>query len=179
MDFKYLLIKAWCRLTRKNDEDTCERINQYFRNKGMRIGNCCKIYSDILTSEPYLVEVGEDVTISFDVQFLTHDNSICKINSEFTDLFGKIKVGNHCFIGARTLILGGVNIGDNVIIGAGSVVTKSIPANSIAVGNPIRIVSTLDLFKEKYISKGFNIDGLNFDEKKELLMSNQDKFLCK
>ena len=72
-----------------------------------------------------------------------------------------------------------VNIGDNVIIGAGSVVTKSIPANSIAVGNPIRIVSTLDLFKEKYISKGFNIDGLNFDEKKELLMSNQDKFLCK
>jgi len=50
------------------------------------------------------------------------------------------RIGNNVDIGANVVIIGDIEIGDNVVIGAGTVVTKSIPANSIAVGNPARIL---------------------------------------
>ena len=53
---------------------------------------------------------------------------------------GSPRIGNNVDIGANVCIIGDVTIGDNVIIGAGSVVVKDIPANSIAVGNPARII---------------------------------------
>jgi acetyltransferase-like isoleucine patch superfamily enzyme len=63
-----------------------------------------------------------------------------------------IAIGNHVWIGANTVVLPEVTIGDNVIIGAGSVVTKDIPANSIAVGNPCKVIKgkapyLVDIFK--------------------------------
>ena len=57
---------------------------------------------------------------------------------------GRIDIMDNCFIGDSTIVLPGVTIGPNAIIGAGSVVTKSIPPNSIASGNPARITGTLD-----------------------------------
>lgn len=54
-----------------------------------------------------------------------------------------VTVGNNVWIGGNVVILPGVTIGDNVIIGAGSVVTKSIPANTIAVGNPCKVLREL------------------------------------
>lgn len=56
-----------------------------------------------------------------------------------------VTIGNNCWIGGGTTILPGVTIGDNCTIGAGSVVVKDIPAGSIAVGNPCRVVRTLDV----------------------------------
>ncbi|MBC7401314.1 MAG: serine acetyltransferase, partial [Mucilaginibacter sp.] len=50
------------------------------------------------------------------------------------------RIGNNVDIGANVIIIGDIEIGDNVVIGAGSVVTKSIPANSVAVGNPAKIL---------------------------------------
>ena len=54
-----------------------------------------------------------------------------------------VKIGNDVFIGAKCIILKGVEIGDRSIIGAGSVVTKSIPTYSVAVGNPCRVIREL------------------------------------
>lgn len=51
-----------------------------------------------------------------------------------------VRIGRNCWIGANTVILPGITIGDNVVIGAGSVVTKDIPSNVVAVGNPCKIL---------------------------------------
>lgn len=58
--------------------------------------------------------------------------------------YGKpVHIGNNCWICANVTILPGVEIGDNCVIGAGSVVTRSIPANSFAAGNPCRVIRTI------------------------------------
>lgn len=49
-------------------------------------------------------------------------------------------IGNKCFIGSKAIVLPGVTIGDEVIVGAGSVVTKDVPSNCIVAGNPARII---------------------------------------
>ncbi len=54
-----------------------------------------------------------------------------------------VTIGNDCWFGANVVVCPGVTIGDNCVIGAGSVVTKDIPSNSIAVGNPCRVLRTL------------------------------------
>lgn len=55
-----------------------------------------------------------------------------------------IHVGNNVWIGAHVQVLPGVNIGDNCVIGAGSIVVKDIPANSVAVGNPCRVIKKIE-----------------------------------
>ena len=179
MTIGYVLNKIKCKFLRKKGPETCEIINHYFKKKGVKIGYNCRLYSDIVTSESYLITIGDNVTISNDVQLITHDNSVIKIIDNATDVFGEIVIGNNCFIGARSIILPGVTIGNNCIIGAGSVVAKSIPDGSIVAGNPARIISTIDLYQVKIKDNCFNIAGLNTMAKKRILMTNKNKFVSK
>lgn len=148
-----------------------ELIIRYLKNAGISIGNNCKIYSRITTPESYLINIGNNVTIATGAKFITHDNSICKVDNRYTDFFGKIVVGDNVFIGAYSIILPGVTIGNNSIVASGAVVTKSIPSNVIVGGNPAKIISNIDKLKEKTVLYGINTDGLSFSEKYDLLMS--------
>ena len=60
-----------------------------------------------------------------------------------------IKIGNNVFVGVNSTILGNVEIGDNVIIAAGSVVCRSLPSNTVCAGNPAKVVKTLDDYYKK------------------------------
>lgn len=62
------------------------------------------------------------------------------IEYTFLNIKKPVKIGNRCWIGANAIILPGVTIGDNVVIGAGSIVTKDMPSNTIAVGSPARVI---------------------------------------
>ena len=122
--------------------------------KGVKIGKNTELISDICWgTEPYLIEIGENNVISFDVSFLTHDGCINTLNRLYNDnlsKIGKIIIKNNCFIGCRTIILPNVCIGNNVIVGAGSVVTKNIPDNEVWAGNPAKkICNTFDLYKKQ------------------------------
>ena len=118
-----------------------------WRAKGVKIGENCSIYTKKLDGgHPYLIEIGNNVTIS-DARLLTHDASTEKAVGY--SKCGKIIIGDNVFIGADAIILPNITIGSNVIIGAGAVVTKDIPDNSIAAGNPARVVSTYERFVEK------------------------------
>ena len=103
-----------------------------------------------MTREAYLIDIGDNVTVSTNVTFVTHDNSIKFLYPTKSDIFGKIVIGNNCFIGENSIILYGVTLADNVIVAAGSVVTKSFRDSNIIIGgNPARIINTWDRFSEK------------------------------
>lgn len=81
---------------------------------------------------------------------MTHDNSISKISPDTVNLFGKIIIGNNCFLGENSTYLYGVTLADNIIVAAGSVVVDSFTAERIIIGgNPARIIGTWDNFFEK------------------------------
>jgi acetyltransferase-like isoleucine patch superfamily enzyme len=129
-------------------------------------------------SEPYLITIGDDTTISFDCAFVTHDAATRVIRNlpgqnKETVIYGPIKVGKNCFIGCRTVVLPNVTIGDNCIIGAGSIVNKSIPENSVAAGQPCKVICTLDEYIEKHKDDFMYIVSKPFNEKKKILL---DKF---
>lgn len=69
-----------------------------------------------------------------------------------------IHIGNNVWIGANSVILPGVNIGDNSVIGAGSIVTKDIPSNVIAVGNPCIVLREINENDMKYYYRDMKID---------------------
>lgn len=148
-----------------------KKINvKWFKRNGMKIGENCTICCNILPSEPYLVTIGDNVTISAPVQLLTHDNSIIKLSQgKVTDIFGKIKIGDNCFIGANSVILPGVTLANNIVVAAGSVVTKSFFENNIIIGgNPAKKITTYDKSLEKNIKYAHNVKGMSAKRKKEL-----------
>lgn len=169
MKFKYLIAKV--RYILKGRKYSV--MTEYFRSAGIQIADSARVYSDITTSESYLISVGGGATISFGVTLITHDNSVEMLNVGFSDLFGRIEIGNNCFIGARCIIMPGVTIGDNCIVGAGSVVTKSIAPNTVVAGNPARPITDIDTYRNKVKNLGFPIKGLSMEEQKKLILSSK------
>ncbi|MDG0811834.1 acyltransferase [Cohnella rhizosphaerae] len=176
MGLKFWRAKMLYVLTGRN----MNHIINCFRKNGVNIGEGCNIYSDLLTSEPYLITIKNNVTISNDVQFITHDSSVCKVIPDLSDFFGEISIGDNCFIGARSILLPGVTLANNIIVGAGSVVTKSFYEEGILIaGNPAKKISDVEVFKEKVMEHGFNITLLSPQEKRSLLLNNKNMFLKK
>ena len=156
-------------------------INNWFRKQGVMIGDNCSIFCNVISSEPYMITIKDNVTISNNVQLITHDNSIIKVsNGEFTDLFGEIVIGNNCFIGAHSIILPGVKLCDNVIIAAGSVMTKSINEEfTVWGGNPARKIGDWNSFYNNNKSFGINTSGMSYEEKKQMLIKSKSKLKVK
>lgn len=111
-----------------------------------------------------LISIGKNTTMSSDIVVLTHDYSIITglhaMNINRTGRFLKpVRIGENCFIGLRTILLPGTEIGDNVIVGAGSVVKGKLPANGVYAGNPAKYICSIEEWTERHISKGDILEG--------------------
>lgn len=153
-------IKRWYHTLRLYLSRSAPQRAEYLRkNKvfGM-IGEDVSFSPRVVPLYPELIRLHNNVNVAAGVRFITHDVSDDVINNylakkgvkeRLTEKIGCIEVMDNVFVGADTIILYNVKIGSNVIIGAGSVVTKDIPSNSIAAGVPAKVIGSYDDFVNK------------------------------
>ena len=114
-------------------------------------GNNCEVNMNCTFLDDNKIVIGDNALIAPNVQIYTayHPTHYLDRFGELTDggrfnfcktITAPVTIGNNVWIGGGVIILPGVTIGDNVVIGAGSVVTRSIEANTIAYGNPCKVV---------------------------------------
>lgn len=174
-EFQYLMMKVRYRLGGRNKEI----VSDYFRKMGMHIGKNCNICDNITTTEGYLITLGDNVTLAGGVLFVTHDNSVSKMIPNTTDLFGRINIGNNCFVGNRAMIMYGVTLAEGIVVAAGSVVTRSFDTPRVIIaGNPARIIGTCDDFIEKNKDKAFNLNAIPGEKLRETI-ENSDKLITR
>lgn len=139
----------------------------YIRNHHVfhHMGNGCTIMNRKVPLCPKLISVGNNVHLATNVFLVPHDAiHLCLNNLEepsYKEKIGCIEIGNNVFIGSNTTILYDVKIGSKVIIGAGSLVNRDIPDNSVAVGSPARVIGTFDDFVARRKKKVMYPDELN------------------
>lgn len=149
---------------------------EYYRRTGMIIGHGTTIANNVsFGSEPYLVRLGDHVRITSDVRFITHDGGVWVVRNlhdayRDADLIKPIVVGNNVHIGIRAIIMPGVHIGDNVVVGCGAIVTRDVEDNCIVAGVPARKICTIDEYLEKHRNEFIYTKQLTLAEKKAYLM---------
>ena len=135
--------------------------NALLRNNGMRInGEPRFIAKSVIFDDFDRIQINDRLVVSMNVHFLTHDYSyttaLIAIDKEPKTDIGVLKdiyVGKNVFIGMHSIILPGTKIGNNVIIGAGSVVRGSIPDNYIVAGNPAVVIGDIREYASKVNSR--------------------------
>lgn len=138
------------RLSQYNDFTIAE----YLREQGAQIGQNCRILIRSFGGEPFLVRIGNHVTLAPDVAFITHDGGTWVFTDELPSLqkFGAIEVLDNCFIGYGAILMPGVRIGPNSIVAAGAVVTKDVPPNTVVGGCPAKTICSIEDYKQKALA---------------------------
>lgn len=146
----------------------------YFRGLGFQIGDGCRLIAPthgMLGTEPALVRIGNDVTISTEVLFVTHDGAVWALRPDVgpVDVYGRIEIADGAFVGARAILLPGIRIGRRAVVGAGAVVSRSVPDNVVVAGAPARILMTIDEYRQRYEHLFHQTAAMSFAEKQSYL----------
>ena len=132
------------------------------------MGDNCIFMNRKVPLYPKLIKLGHHVIIAPNVVFATHD-AVHKMfvdnpeltakyglteNNNLKEKIGCIEIGDNVFIGADTVIMNNVKIGNEVVIGAGSIITKDIPDNSIVAGVPAKVICPFDKYVTARMTEG-------------------------
>lgn len=147
MNRKRILLKLMlCR-------DGVQRADFLHKNKVFyALGEHCYWHPRNIHSEPYLMNIHNNVTVAANVTFITHDIMEYMFNymdEGYSQYIGGIEIFDNSFIGANSTIMYNVKIGPNAIVAAGSVVTKDVPEGAIVGGNPARVIGSFYELMEK------------------------------
>jgi acetyltransferase-like isoleucine patch superfamily enzyme len=141
------------------------------RSLGVQVGEDCRLISVDFGSEPYLVSLGDHVSATA-TSFITHDGGawVFRDRRPDGDLIAPISVGSNVFFGSEVTVLPGVSIGDNVVVGAGAVVTRDLPSDCVAVGIPAKPIRSFEEYWESIEPRLVPTKLLGPEEKREFLL---------
>lgn len=149
------------------------------RRAGLQIGADCSMGSlrgfPAFGSEPYLVSIGDHVGFGPGVMFVTHDGGTSVITREpqyrHVLKYGRVTIHDNSFIGQNVLLMPGAEVGPNSIVGAGSVVTRATPPNSVLAGSPARVVMSIEEYAQRSLATSPDVDVSEYgaDKRRELL----------
>ncbi len=129
---------------------------KYLRKRDITIGNNTKFHSPWTISvdmqRPWMIEFGSNVVIGSHTSFLQHGYDWAVLQKKYGVVLGsagQIKIGNNVFIGTHSTFLKGVTIGDDIIIGANSLVNKNCLMSGVYAGNPVKYICSLDEYLKK------------------------------
>ena len=148
----------------------CKGMNKYLKHFGINLEGKPKFVArdaKFDSTDPSKITIGNGSVITSKVTILVHDYSIecglVAINKQDPVYeavsIRPVKIGNNCFIGQQAFIKPGTVIGDNCIIGAGSVVSGNIPENSIVTGNPAKVVAQTSEWANRKFENGYFVKG--------------------
>lgn len=136
----------------------------WWRVQGARVGHGCRILTQVECTEPFLLDIGDHVSVGTNAQFVTHDGAVWVLRQQTgrsdLDLFGRIRIGNNVFIGNNAIILPGVDIGDDVIVAAGAVVSRRVPSDSVMAGVPARRIGSVADYRARRLPECVVTRGL-------------------
>ena len=139
----------------------------YAQLLGVNFGEHCRFVGrNQFGSEPYLINMGDYVSITSST-FITHDGGVWVFRNKEPDIdvVKPIVIGNYVFIGINCTILPGVKIGNNTVVGAGSVITKELSGGYVYAGNPAKPIKTIQEYYAKVKTSKMNTKNLSRIEK--------------
>ena len=150
---------------------------------GLKLGQNVEIIDTFFfdPSHCFLISIGDNCTICPNVRLIAHDASTKQFLG-YTKI-GKIEIGESCFIGDSTIVLPGVKIGPNSIVGAGSLVAKDVPPGMVVAGNPAKVICSVDDYIEKIekisknkkiVTEEYFIEKLDERKREEILQYVKD-----
>lgn len=153
---------------------------KYARHIGVKIGKNCLIATRNWSTEPYLVTIGDNVQVTQEVYFHTHGGAhVARFKIPNFDVFGKIVVEDNAYIGSGSHIMPGVIIGNNALIAAGSVVTRSVPPFEVWGGVPAKKIMDVNEYMEKNEKFNINTKNLSHSEKRHILLELPENMFIK
>ena len=144
------LVDELARFKRWGQAKLVKRRWENLRSMGMKIGRDVWLPEDTWIDVPHcnIISIGDHCGFGAGCLILAHDAQM----DEFLDAarVGRVVIHESCHIGARTIILPGVEIGPRTIVGAGSVVSKSLPPETVCSGSPAKVICTLQEYLDKH-----------------------------
>lgn len=126
--------------------------------KHCHFGDCVYANFNLTLVDDTHIYIGSNTMIGPNVTIATAGHPILpELREQAYQFNAPVHIGKNCWLGAGVIVLPGITIGDNSVIGAGSVVTKDIPENVVAVGNPCRVLREIGEKDRKYYFKDLQI----------------------
>lgn len=125
-------------------------------------------------SEPYLVSIGNHVTVTAGVRFVTHDGGVWVLRDKYPDIdvVGRVTVHDNVFLGLGSILMPNIEIGPNAVVAAGSVVTRSVSEGSVVGGVPAKPIRSVSEYETGVLQRAINIRSAQPDVKKNAFLKH-------
>ena len=155
----------------------------YARKLGVQLGDDVTFYGmkpSMFGSEPWLVRIGSGSHITSGCQFVTHDGGtlVLRWRDANLEITAPISLGSRVYLGLNTIVLPGVTIGDDVVVGAGSVVARDLPSGCVAAGVPARVIKDIDAYLAGLQERSLGYGALSAREKERALREHFRDFIA-